>query len=58
MINHIPHWKPPRWRDPEQKPIRNYQHHPELILKPNPDKPDPPPEQTDAHSNEADQPTD
>jgi hypothetical protein len=40
MIDHIPHWKPPRWKDPEQKPIRNYLHHPELVVKPQPHPPD------------------
>ncbi|MCW2493583.1 MAG: endonuclease [Frankiales bacterium] len=30
MINEVPHWTPPRWRDPDQQPLRNYQHHPEL----------------------------
>jgi hypothetical protein len=40
MINGIPHWQPPPWRDPDQVPIRNYVHHPELIahqLAPPPD---------------------
>lgn len=31
MLGGIPHWKPPKWRDPEQRPRRNYLHHPELI---------------------------
>jgi uncharacterized protein DUF222 len=31
MIDGIPHWRPPSWRDPEQRPRRNYLHHPELI---------------------------
>jgi hypothetical protein len=31
LIQGIPHWTPPAWRDPEQKPRRNYQHHPELV---------------------------
>jgi hypothetical protein len=52
MIDGIPHlkrpWKPPQWKDPEQKPIRNYLHHPELALKPQPDKPDPPSDDTDS----------
>jgi hypothetical protein len=31
MINGIPYWKPPSWRDPQQRPRRNYLHHPELL---------------------------
>ena len=31
MINGIPHWQPPSWRDPERKPLRNFMHHPELL---------------------------
>ncbi len=31
LIKGIPHWTPPAWRDPEQKPRRNYLHHPELV---------------------------
>jgi hypothetical protein len=31
MINGIPHWIPPHWKDPTQTPQRNYHHHPELI---------------------------
>ena len=31
MVDGIPHWRPPSWRDPEQRPRRNYLHHPELI---------------------------
>jgi hypothetical protein len=31
MINGIPHWQPPPWRDPDQVPIRNYVHHPGLV---------------------------
>jgi len=30
LINGIPHWKPPPWH-PNQQPLRNYLHHPELI---------------------------
>jgi hypothetical protein len=30
MINKIPHWIPPKWRDPDQVPIRNQAHDPEL----------------------------
>ena len=33
MINGIPHWKPPRWRDPDQRLQRNYLHHPELVKR-------------------------
>ena len=33
MLDGIPHWKPPRWRDPEQRLQRNYLHHPELVGK-------------------------
>lgn len=32
MIDGIPYWKPPKWRDPDQLPLRNYVHHPELLL--------------------------
>jgi len=45
LIKGIPHWTPPRWRDPEQKPRRNYQHHPELVRRPEREKrpcPEPP----------------
>jgi hypothetical protein len=31
MIGGIPHWKPPSWRDPDQRLQRNYLHHPELL---------------------------
>ena len=31
MINGIPHWQPPPWKDPTQTPQRNYMHHPELL---------------------------
>jgi hypothetical protein len=31
MIDGIPHWRPPSWHDPQQRPRRNYLHHPELI---------------------------
>lgn len=31
MVNGIPYWKPPSWRDPQQRPRRNYLHHPELL---------------------------
>jgi hypothetical protein len=30
MVDGVPHWKPPPWRDPLQIPLRNYLHHPEL----------------------------
>jgi hypothetical protein len=30
MINKIPHWIPPKWRDPDQVPIRNHAHDPQL----------------------------
>jgi hypothetical protein len=30
MINKIPHWIPPKWRDSEQVPIRNHAHDPQL----------------------------
>jgi hypothetical protein len=33
MLGGVPHWKPPSWRDPEQRLQRNYLHHPELIGK-------------------------
>lgn len=43
MINGIPHWKPPSWQDPQQRPRRNYLHHPELLkdLLPTTADPDP-----------------
>jgi hypothetical protein len=28
MINKVPHWIPPTWRDPDQVPIRNWAHDP------------------------------
>ncbi|MDQ2837438.1 MAG: 13E12 repeat family protein [Actinomycetota bacterium] len=31
MIDGVPYWKPPMWRDPDQVPLRNYVHHPELL---------------------------
>jgi Domain of unknown function (DUF222) len=31
MINGIPHWQPPP-RHPTQRPLRNYLHHPELLV--------------------------
>jgi hypothetical protein len=31
MIDGIPHWQPPSWH-PVQRPLRNYLHHPELLL--------------------------
>ncbi|MEO6700015.1 MAG: hypothetical protein ABI140_20450 [Jatrophihabitantaceae bacterium] len=34
MLGGVPHWKPPPWRDPDQVPIRNYLHHPELLNRP------------------------
>jgi hypothetical protein len=30
MIDGIPHWQPPPWH-PEQQPLRNHLHHPELL---------------------------
>ena len=30
MINGTPHWQPPPWH-PEQQPLRNHLHHPELL---------------------------
>ncbi|MDT4988947.1 MAG: hypothetical protein QOI74_3041, partial [Micromonosporaceae bacterium] len=30
MINGIPHWIPPKWLDPEQRPIRNTRHDPPI----------------------------
>jgi hypothetical protein len=30
MINKIPHWIPPKWRDSEQRPIRNHAHDPQV----------------------------
>ena len=30
MIQGVPHWQPPDWH-PEQQPLRNYLHHPELL---------------------------
>lgn len=30
MIDRIPHFVPPRWIDPQQRPRRNWMHHPEL----------------------------
>jgi hypothetical protein len=32
MLNGVPHWQPPSWH-PIQQPLRNYLHHPELLLK-------------------------
>jgi hypothetical protein len=34
MINGIPHWIPPAYRDPEQKPIRNTLHDPHPLKPP------------------------
>jgi hypothetical protein len=34
MINGIPHFIPPRWIDPQQKPIRNRTHDPEREVNP------------------------
>jgi hypothetical protein len=34
MINGIPHWIPPAYRDPEQKPIRNTLHDPQPLKPP------------------------
>jgi hypothetical protein len=31
MIDGIPHWQPPSWH-PVQRPLRNYLHHPELLV--------------------------
>ncbi|HEX4726408.1 MAG TPA: DUF222 domain-containing protein [Jatrophihabitans sp.] len=36
MLNGIPHWQPPPWH-PDQQPVRNYFHHPELLNQPSPD---------------------
>jgi hypothetical protein len=36
MLNGIPHWQPPPWH-PQQQPLRNYLHHPELLKPPTPD---------------------
>jgi hypothetical protein len=48
MIDGIPHWIPPKWQDPDQTPLRNYMHHPELIPPPPEDHdPDPPPHDKD-----------
>jgi hypothetical protein len=33
MLDGIPHWKPPDWH-PNQQPMRNYLHHPELFTTP------------------------
>ena len=30
MTDGVPEWLPPRWLDPEQKPIRNTAHHIEI----------------------------
>ena len=43
MVHGFPHWKPPEWRDAEQKPRRNYLHHPELLLRAEPLLPEPEP---------------
>lgn len=32
-IGGVPHWRPPAWRDPEQRPRRNWLHHPELLRR-------------------------
>jgi hypothetical protein len=34
MINNVPHWRPPAWLDPEQKPRRNTANHPPLEFRP------------------------
>ncbi|HTZ44902.1 MAG TPA: DUF222 domain-containing protein [Jatrophihabitans sp.] len=31
FIDGHPHWKPPAWRDPDQRPRRNWIHHPEQL---------------------------
>jgi hypothetical protein len=32
MLRGVPHWRPPRWMDPERRPLRNHVHHPESLL--------------------------
>ncbi|MGI8665386.1 MAG: DUF222 domain-containing protein [Jatrophihabitans sp.] len=32
MINGVAHWRPPRWRDPEQRPLRNLMHLPQQVI--------------------------
>jgi hypothetical protein len=34
MIDNVPHWRPPAWLDPEQKPRRNTANHPPLEFRP------------------------
>jgi len=31
MLDGVPHWQPPAWH-PDQRPQRNYLHHPELLI--------------------------
>lgn len=31
LIDGVPYWRPPRWHDPNQRPVRNWLHHPELL---------------------------
>jgi hypothetical protein len=38
MIDKVPYWIPPAWRDPTRTPIRNQVHHPERALDPSPDR--------------------
>lgn len=37
MRDGVPYWVPPRWRDPDQRAVRNYYHHPELLCPPPPE---------------------
>jgi hypothetical protein len=39
LLNGTPHWTPPRWKSPDQQPIRNYAHFPELLARPIVDEP-------------------
>ncbi|HEU5005803.1 MAG TPA: DUF222 domain-containing protein [Jatrophihabitantaceae bacterium] len=34
MINGVPHWRPPKWIDPDRTPRRNTAHHTELWFSP------------------------
>jgi hypothetical protein len=34
MINQVPHWRPPKWIDPDRTPRRNTAHHTELWFNP------------------------
>jgi len=33
LLDGVPHWQPPAWH-PDQRPLRNYLHHPELLRTP------------------------